>query len=419
MKVSQNMAILLWLRTSKKVSEQSTIMVRITIQGKRAEWSLGKKVNSEHWISKAGMLKPSVKESKLVNPYLIQVRGDIQSHFNILVSQNEKVTPEMVRDAFLGIEKQGEKEHTLIEAFDFHNVKIKEKATIGKMSMKTWRRLDIGKKKILDFLSKEMNCNDILLSKIKLSFASDFEHFLSVQHKLQSNTTMKYVKILKQIINYAITLEWIVSNPLNSFKCSYTNPDRVVLTQEEIDAIYNKEMPNTRLEQVKDMFIFSCYTGYAFSDVASLSPNSIVRGIDGETWIHTNRVKTNVKENVMLLDIPLAIIKKYETNPVCLAKSCILPVISNQHFNSYLKEIAVICNINKHLTSHIARHTFATTVTLANGISLESVSAMLGHASIKTTQIYAKVVQSKLSVEMKSLKEKMNSPKSLPIPASQ
>lgn len=413
MKVNQNMAILLWLRTPKKASESSTIMVRITIQGRRAEWSLGKKVNPEHWISKAGILKPSVKESKLVNPYLNQVRGDIQSHFNILVSQHEKVTPEMVRDAFLGIEKITEKAHSLIEAFDFHNAKIKEKATIGKMSMKTWRRLDIGKKKILDFLSKEMKCKDILLSDIKLSFASDFEHFLTVQHKLQSNTTMKYIKILKQIINYAITLEWIVSNPLNSFKCSYTNPDRVVLTQEEIDAIYNKEMPNTRLEHVRDMFIFSCYTGYAFSDVASLSPNSIVRGIDGETWIHTNRVKTNVKENVMLLDIPLAIIKKYETNTVCLAKGCILPVISNQHFNSYLKEIAVLCNINKHLTSHIARHTFATTVTLANGISLESVSAMLGHASIKTTQIYAKVVQSKLSTEMKMLKSVMNNQKSI------
>lgn len=407
MKVASNMAILFWLRETKNKQNLATLMVRITIHGKRAEWSLGKQVNPEHWVSGAGTLKPSAKESKIVNPYLNQIRGDIQSHFNILVSQFEKVTPEMVKDAFLGIEKQSIKEHTLIEAFDLHNAKIKEKATIGKMSMKTWRRLDIGKKKILDFLSKEMKRNDILLSEIKLSFASDFEHFLSVQHKLRSNTTMKYIKILKQILNYAITQEWITSNPLNSFKCSYTNPDRVVLTQEEIDIIYNKVMPNTRLEQVRDMFIFSCYTGYAFSDVASLSPNSIVRGIDGETWIHANRVKTNVKENVMLLDIPLAIIKKYETNPVCLAKGCILPVISNQHFNSYLKEIAVICNINKLLTSHIARHTFATTVTLANGISLESVSAMLGHKSIKTTQIYAKVVQSKLSVEMKALKTKM------------
>jgi site-specific recombinase XerD len=410
MKVTHNMSILLWLRDSKKTnSEESPIMIRITVNGKRVNWSLGKKVNPDHWISGAGILKPSAKESKIVNPYLNQVRGDIQTHFNILTTKYENVTPEMVRDAFLGIEVVTAKSHSLIETFEFHNSKIKEKATIGKMSMKTWRRLDIGKKKILDFLSKEMKIKDIFLKDIKLSFAADFEHYLTVHHKLQSNTTMKYIKILKQVINYAVTLEWINSNPLNSFKCTYTNPDRVVLNQEEIDLIYHKQMPNARLEQVRDMFIFSCYTGYAFSDVASLSPSSIVRGIDGETWIHTNRVKTNMKENVMLLDIPLEIIKKYETHPTCIAKGCILPVISNQHFNAYLKEIAALCNINKHLTSHIARHTFATTVTLANGISLESVSAMLGHASIKTTQIYAKVVQSKLSTEMKGLKAKMNS----------
>lgn len=253
-----------------------------------------------------------------------------------------------------------------------------------------------------------MKCNDIQLNEIKLSFASEFEHFLTVHHKLQSNTTMKYIKILKQILNYAISLEWIHSNPLNSFRCSYQSPDRVVLTQEEIDVMYNKEMPNTRLEHVRDVFIFACYTGYAFSDVALLESSSIVRGIDGEMWIQANRVKTNVKENVMLLDIPLNIINKYKEHKICIAKNKLLPVISNQHYNSYLKEIAVICNINKHLTSHIARHTFATTVTLANGISLESVSAMLGHASIKTTQIYAKVVQSKLSSEMMGLKERMN-----------
>jgi len=407
MKVTQNMSVLLWLRNTQK-QENSTIMVRVTIRGKRADWSLGKKVNSEHWISGAGVLKTSAKESKIVNPYLNQVRGEIQSHFNILSSHYKDVTPDMVRDAFLGIDKQKIKQHTLIEAFDLHNSKMKEKALIGKMSMKTWRRLDISRGKIIAFLSQEMKCNDMQLNEIKLSFASEFEHFLTVHHKLQSNTTMKYIKILKQILNYAISLEWIHSNPLNSFRCSYQSPDRVVLTQEEIDIMYNKEMPNTRLEHVRDVFIFACYTGYAFSDVALLESSSVVRGIDGEMWIQATRVKTKVKENVMLLDIPLNIINKYKENKICITKNKLLPVISNQHYNSYLKEIAVICNINKHLTSHIARHTFATTVTLANGISLESVSAMLGHASIKTTQIYAKVVQSKLSSEMMGLKEKMN-----------
>jgi site-specific recombinase XerD len=370
-----------------------------------------KRVNPDHWISGAGILKTSCKESKIVNPYLNQVRGEIQSHFNILVSKGEKVSPDMVRDAFLGIEKEEAKQKTLLDVFEYHNSKFKEKALIGKVSMKSWERLEIAKNKVIAFMLKELKCNDKNISELKMAFVTEYEHFLSVHQKMQSNTVMKYIKILKQILNYAVALDWIPSNPFNQFKCTYRSPDRIVLTQDEIDVIFYKHMPNERLEQVKDVFLFACYTGYAFSDIELLNHNSIVKGIDGEIWIHANRVKTDVRENVMLLDIPLSIIEKYKDNPNCTVKGRLLPVMSNQKYNAYLKEIATICNINKLLTSHIARHTFATTITLANGISLESVSAMLGHSSIKTTQIYAKVVQSKLSTEMKGLKEKINAPK--------
>ena len=409
MKVAFNMAILFWLRETKNKQNLATVMVRITINGKRAEWSLGKQVNPEHWITGAGTLKPSAKESKIVNPYLNQIRGDIQSHFNILTTQFEKVTPEMVKNAFLGIEEEAKKEKTLIESFDYHNAKFKEKTLIGKVSMKSWERLEIAKNKVIVFMDQILKREDIILCDLKMAFVTEYEHFLTVNQKMQSNTVMKYIKILKQILNYAVALDWIQSNPFNQFKCTYRNPDRIVLTQDEIDVIYYKKMPNERLEQVKDIFIFACYTGYAFSDIELLSPDSVVKGIDGETWINANRVKTDVRENVMLLDIPLKIIAKYKEDKQCRTKGTLLPSITNQKYNAYLKEIAVICNINKLLTSHIARHTFATTVTLANGISLESVSAMLGHKSIKTTQIYAKVVQSKLSVEMKALKTKMSS----------
>lgn len=410
MKVAQNMAILLWLRETKNNTNLATVMVRVTINGRRIDWSLGKQVNPDHWITGAGILKTSAKESKIVNPYLNQIRGDIQSHYNILTTQYPKVTPEMVKNAFLGIEEEAKKEKTLIEAFDYHNAKFKEKALIGKVSMKSWERLEIAKNKVIAFMSEILKCQDKNLCDLKMSFVTEYEHFLTVNQKMQSNTVMKYIKILKQILNYAVALDWIQSNPFNQFKCTYRNPDRVVLTQDEIDVMYYKEMPNERLEQVKDIFLFACYTGYAFSDIELLSPDSVVKGIDGEIWIHANRVKTDVRENVMLLDVPLKIIEKYKNNEECIAKGSLLPSISNQKYNAYLKEIAVICNINKLLTSHIARHTFATTVTLANGITLESVSAMLGHKSIKTTQIYAKVVQTKLSTEMKGLKERLNKP---------
>lgn len=420
MKVAHNMAILLWLRSSKNPDEENlAIMVRVTINGKRSDWSLGKKVNPDHWITGAGLLKTSAKESKLVNPYLNQVRGSIQSHFNILVSQSDKVTPDMVRDAFLGIEKESAKQKTLLEVFEYHNSRFKEKALIGKVSIKSWERLEIAKNKVFAFMAKELKCKDKNLVDLKMAFVTEYEHFLSVHQKMQSNTVMKYIKILKQILNFAVALDWIPSNPFGQFKCTYKNPDRVVLTQDEIDVLYLKTMPNIRLEEIRDVFLFSCYTGYAFSDVELLSPDSIVKGIDGEIWIHANRVKTDVRENVMLLDIPLKIIEKYKDNDFCKTKGRLLPVISNQKYNAYLKEIAAICNINKLLTTHIARHTFATTVTLANGISLESVSAMLGHGSIKTTQIYAKVVQSKLSTEMKALKERVNIQNSMKVANSQ
>lgn len=415
MKVAHNMAILLWLRSNKNCTDFATVMVRITINGKRVEWSLGKQVNPDHWISGAGILKTSCKESKIVNPFLTQVKGDIQSHFNILTTQYEKVTPELVRNAFLGIVEVSEIQKSLLEVFEYHNMKFKEKVNIGKVSMKSWERLEIAKNKVIAFMSEVLKCKDKDLVDLKMAFVTEYEHFLTVNQKMQSNTVMKYIKILKQILNYAVALDWIPSNPFGQFKCTYKNPDRIVLTQAEIDVLYLKLMPNKRLEEIRDVFLFSCYTGYAFSDVELLSPDSIVKGIDGETWIHTNRVKTDVRENVMLLDIPLKIIEKYKDNDFCKTKGRLLPVISNQKYNSYLKEIATICNINKHLTTHIARHTFATTVTLANGISLESVSAMLGHSSIKTTQIYAKVVQSKLSSEMIALKELMNKQKTLKI----
>jgi site-specific recombinase XerD len=359
MKVASNMAILLWLRNAKNNLDLATIMVRITINGKRIDWSLGKQVNPDHWISGAGILKSAAKESKLVNPYLNQVRGDIQTHFNILTTKCVNVTPEMVKNAFFGIQEETKKEKTLLEAFNYHNLKFKEKAQIGKVSMKSWERLEIAKNKVIAFMNEVLKCQDKNLTELKMSFVTEYEHFLSVNQKMQTNTVMKYIKILKQILNYAVALDWLQSNPFNQFKCTYRNPDRVVLSQDEIDVLYFKEMPNERLEQVKDIFLFACYTGYAFSDIESLSPDAVVKGIDGEIWIHANRVKTDVRENVMLLDIPLKIIEKYKNNKQCMAKGTLLPAISNQKYNAYLKEIAALCNINKHLTSHIARHTFA------------------------------------------------------------
>ncbi len=405
MKVNQDMSILFMIIRTKMYEGKAPVWARLTVNGKRSQFSLGKKIEPEKWDVHAGIIKGNSEDAKTFNNYLNQVRGDLQKHYNVLASCNEYVSSEMVRNAYMGIE---EKSKTICEAFDYHNLKFKEKAATGSLSFKTLKRFEITKGKVIEFLKEKHNVSDKPLPEIKLRFITEFEHFLTTKQGLQSNTAMKYIKNIKKIMNVAVANEWLPSNPLLSFKCTYQNPEREILSQEELDAMYQKPMLIKRLAEVRDVYIFCCYTGYAFSDVASFTSQEVCIGLDGEKWIQTKRIKTDSQENVMLLPVALEIIEKYKTHPYCIANDKLLPVISNQKFNAYLSEIAELCGIKKHLTSHTARHTFATTVTLSNDVPIESVSAMLGHNSIRTTQIYAKIVQKKLSNDMKALRERMN-----------
>ncbi len=408
MKVKQNLSILIWANLSKKDKNGLIpLYARITIDGKRAEISLYNKVHPDKWDKEKAKIKGNDLETKTLNNHLDKVKSDLNVLFINLGVIHETVSPQLLSDTYLGKDTQP-LEKTLMDAIEYHNRKFKEKAVHGSVSLKTWTRFEILKNKVLKFMEHNYKEKDRRLKDVKHSFATDFEHYLMINDKLASNTLMKYIKMLKTILNMAVANEWINSNPFMNFKCTYTPPDRNVLNPDELNTLYLKALPNKRLEEVRDVFIFACYTGYAFADMEQFEADAVSVGIDGEYWLKTNRIKTDSAENVMLLEIPYEIIQKYKSHPYCLANNKLLPIISNQRYNGYLKELAGICNIKKHLTSHIARHTFATTVTLANGISLESVSAMLGHKSIRTTQIYAKVVQSKLSDEMKMLKQKLN-----------
>lgn len=204
----------------------------------------------------------------------------------------------------------------------------------------------------------------------------------------------------------AVEHGWLGVNPLTGFKCTYEDPQRERLTMEEIMALYKKELIS-RLAEVRDVYLFCCFTGYAYRDVLTLSPAHIVTGIDGEKWIVKDRVKTNTAERVPLLPIPLEIIERYKEHLYCVYHKRLLPVNSNQRYNGYLKEVATVCGIKKHLTTHTARHTFATTVTLENDVPMETVSQMLGHKSIRTTQIYAKITQRKISNNMRKLRDRL------------
>lgn len=210
------------------------------------------------------------------------------------------------------------------------------------------------------------------------------------------------------MVNLALKNEWLERDPFAKFKKTFTKTNRECLTEMELKTVELKEFKIERLSFVKDLFVFSCYTGLAYIDVMQLTPGSITFGIDGDMWLFTNRQKTDTNVKIPLLPKALEIIEKYKEHPKAQADETLFPIISNQKLNSYLKEIADLCGITKNLTFHLARHTFATTVTLTNGVPIETVSKLLGHSSIRTTQIYAKVVERKVSEDMKLLKEKMS-----------
>jgi site-specific recombinase XerD len=199
---------------------------------------------------------------------------------------------------------------------------------------------------------------------------------------------------------------WIQKNPFINYKSRMVEVERAFLSQDEIETMFNKQFATDRLNLVKDIFLFSCFTGLAYADVKKLKRNNIGLGVDGERWIFINRTKTDTRSNIPLLPISAAIIEKYRNHPQAVNEERVLPILSNQKMNSYLKEIADLCGIHKELTFHIARHTFATTVTLTNGVPIESVSKMLGHKNLHTTQHYAKILDMKVSDDMKVLKEK-------------
>jgi len=218
---------------------------------------------------------------------------------------------------------------------------------------------------------------------------------------------MKHIERLCKMVNMAITMDWLEKDPFSKYKQHFDKVERFYLTKEELSSIEKKKFTIERLQVVKDLFLFSCYTGLAYIDTMNLTAGNIVKGIDGNDWLITSRQKTDTDVRIPLLPQAEELIKKYHNHPKAVNYGTLFPVISNQKMNAYLKEIADLCNINKAITFHIARHTFATTVTLSNGVPIESVSKMLGHTTIRSTQVYAKVVEQKLSEDMQNLKKRM------------
>jgi integrase len=397
------LSILFYGKKSKKDSKTVTIYLRVTINGERFEVSTHRDVEVAKWSSEAGKMKGNSEEARNLNWFLDKQKQKVYDFQKNFAQEGRLLSKEILKMSWYGIRQRA---HMLVEIFHHHNDQLKSLIGIDN-SQATFTKYRTTLDHTISFLKWKYQKSDIEISSITYSFITDFEFWLKSFQKCNHNTSIKYISNLRKIINVCLKNGWLIKDPFLGFKMNKKEVIREILTQGELQDLISKDIQNVRLRQVRDIFIFSCFTGLAYIDAKRLQRSEIVTGIDGEPWIHAQRTKTGNPFRIPLLPVVLDIIEKYKDHPQCLNQGSLLPVPSNAKLNAYLKELADICAINKLLTFHIARHTFATTVTLNNGVPIESVSKMLGHKSIKITQIYAKILDRKVSEDMSILKNKL------------
>ena len=379
------------------------IYTRITINGKRIELSTNRFVEISKWSTEAGKMKGTSEEARSINNHLDLLKSQIRDAEMELIHKKIALTTETIKSKLLGVD---ERARMLVPIFQDHNNKIKE--LVGKeYAPGTLERYTTSLKHTIEFMQWKYNISDIDITKIDHAFITDYEFWLRSVRNCANNTAVKYLKNFNKIIKLCLANDWLDKNPFANYKSKVKEVERVYLTEAEIQSIIEKDFKTERLSLVRDIFLFSCFTGLAYIDVKNLTKAHVSYGIDGEKWIFTHRQKTESASKIPILPVTQMIIDKYENHPQCINEDKLLPILSNQKMNAYLKEIAGVCEIEKELTFHIARHTFATTVTLTNGVPIESVSKMLGHKNLRTTQHYAKVLDRKVSDDMKILKEKL------------
>lgn len=405
MQNSNTFSILFWTYASRAKNNQSKIHVRITINGKRTNISLNRSIDLALWDSSRQKAKGNSENSRQTNNYLNLVHSRIFECYNDLLCKGKLPTAELVKAKYLGQSDEGK---TLLDILDYHAQNTE--CTLSKGTIKNFR---VSQGYLLRFLSQKLKTSNVYLSELNYKFICDYESFLHSYwpeghpSAMGNNTVMKHIQRLRTIITLAYRLEWIDRDPFIRWKPTIEKVEREFLTETELLKLENYRLPIERLERVRDLFVFSCYTGIAYVDLVSLTKDNIVLGIDGEYWIMSKRQKTGIPFKIPLLPKAKRLLDVYASHPMTHFSGKLFPEITNQKLNLYLKEIADACSIKKNLTFHMARHTFATTVTLTNGVPMETVSKMLGHTKMATTQIYARVIESKVSKDMAMLRNKL------------
>jgi len=373
------------------------IYMRITIDSQRVELSAQRSFDPNRWNVKAGRANGTKEDAKTLNSYLDTLQIKVHEAHRELLATNEVITAEKLKNKLQG--KDEERPRMLLEIFSEHNKQMTNLIKKDEYAKGTLTHFETTYGHTESFLLWKYKLKDISIDKIDYGFVSDFEYYLKTEI-CAHNTAMKYLGDLKKIILICVSRRWLFYDPFLGYKMTRRDVQKDFLVETELQAIVEKAFVTERLSLVRDIFIFSCYTGLAYADVKKLKLSEIRIGIDGNKWLFIQRQKSDTPAPVPLLPPALAILNKYKDHPRCVNSDLALPILCNQKMNEYLKEIAGVCEINKTLTYHTARHTFATTVTLNNNVPIESVSKMMGHKSLKQTQHYAKILNKKVGEDM-------------------
>ncbi len=397
----QTFSLLFLVKNTRPLKDGTLpILARITVNGERAEFVIQKSIEAENWDNVRGCAKGKAKSAREVNDYLDFVKSKLRDHKIYMEEHNEDLTAKGLRNKYMGIDDDS-KRKSLIAIFDEHNEKCA--GLVNKdFAPATLVRYKTSRKHLSEFIMQKYKKPDLDLNDITPMFISDFEYFLKTDKNCCNNSTIKHLKSLKKIVRIALANGWMKNDPFANKRFHLDNVDLAYLTTEELDKLINKEFKIDRLQLVKDIYLFCCFTGLAFIDVKNLTNDDIFEQ-NGKLWIKKKRQKTKNWCHIPLLTPALNLIEKYKNNVACKKGNFVLPVLSNQKMNAYLKEIADLSEINKNLSTHTARHTFATTVTLTNKISMEVVSKMLGHSSINMTKKYARVVDDLINLDMQKI----------------
>ncbi len=391
--------VLFFLKKTRLLKNgEASVCMRITVNGTRVENNIRKSIDPALWSQAKETARGKSRRACDLNTYIEEARIKLYQIFCELEQQNRPVTAHLLQELFFGQEKPKEV-RTLLGTMQEHNDQCR--ALVGTdYALITVRRYESCRRYLAELIRQRYGKEDLPLAEVNGELVRAFAFYLKTEKGCQQNTVIRYMKCLKKITNLARANDWMAKDPFLGIRFHEKEVVREFLTMDELQTIYRKEFPLERLTLVRDVFIFAAFTGLAFIDVQQLAPEHIVRDNNGNIWIRKPRQKTKNMCNIPLLDIPQEILRKYADHPTCRKKGVLLPVPCNQKMNSYLKEIADICMIRKNLTTHCARHSYATSVCLANGVSLENVAKMLGHSNIKMTQHYARVLGSSILRDM-------------------